>query len=198
MRYQDFKHALDDALAKERRLHKEAEPLIDQRLALEEKSNRRYEVTGGVVVSFNAAGAAVGYQNHGIYILDAHGAFGPPPSSVWLAAAAPVVRHIERWIAGEIDELAPSGPWVDPAELESLPRAAPSHDPDALRILAEVFVYLRQIKKGNELQGPDAETATIWLAGLVRVCPDVVGAAHRLTQAMNAEIEARLAKEPPR
>ncbi len=61
-----------------------------------------------------------------------------------LGRAAAALRHVEAWIAGQVDVLAPSGPWpapdgyvVTPSTLSGVPRAWVTELLDELRTLAD-------------------------------------------------------------
>lgn len=111
MRYADFKPQHKAATQAWLEKQREIPPERAAWEAIEREGDRVYVLGPGVNLRFDAEMVAY-YSGRPITLDFNHPGNGLNLTSDQLAAAADCVRHIEQWIAGEVDDLLPSGPWL--------------------------------------------------------------------------------------
>jgi len=124
MRFEDFAKSIIAIVEKDRAEQARRAPEMEAAYQREQAANRRYQVGEEIEVFFDAIavarhmayGAAVDNALRMSLRLAETDRFGGylQLSSTILSRAAEAVRHIEQWVNGEIDELAPSGLWPPP------------------------------------------------------------------------------------
>ena len=109
MKWVDFKKKIDDLTAQSREIGKRLTPIHQEEGEVKNVHSRMWKLDDRCFARFSP-GYISDWAPLGLALTDEHGA-GPRISAAALRRGVGVVKHIEDWLAGRVDELKPSGPW---------------------------------------------------------------------------------------
>lgn len=109
MKWKDFEKKIGEYTAQSREIGAQLTPIHRAESDMKNAHRRVWKLDEGFYAKF-AAGYVSEWQPLGLSLDDENGG-GARLTTAGLRRAMAVVKHIEDWIAGRIDELKPSGPW---------------------------------------------------------------------------------------